>query len=314
MSSPLLRETSNVESENDIEDAHKYYAENGYVVFRNVISQKKIDDLLKHYADFIVPSKHPFFRQNTNKYEQNILTPHGYVRQSFLDIHDYKKFTEFSRLAKEIFFDQNLQDALSSTTKKATHNLVQSMLFDANAETIPHQDNWYLDSVPNGHLLGAWIALEDIEEKSGRFYVIPKSQRCNFLGEEGKALKISKWIKRISDYTEENRSRIEAPALRKGDVLFWNSATVHGALPTQDPRYSRKSLTAHFLPDGYAFGNLFIKKDFVKYKEYKGMKHYRNQPDYSYYQVMKHLVKKNIYNHPTLMTVARKFQKLFKNV
>jgi phytanoyl-CoA dioxygenase PhyH len=50
-------------------------------------------------------------------------------------------------------------------------------LFDANTATPAHQDWWYLDSIPNGHLLAAWIALEDIEEDAGRFYVIPQTHK-----------------------------------------------------------------------------------------------------------------------------------------
>jgi ectoine hydroxylase-related dioxygenase (phytanoyl-CoA dioxygenase family) len=48
-------------------------------------------------------------------------------------------------------------------------------LFDANTAAAAHQDWWYLDSIPNGHLLAAWIGLEDIEEDAGGFYVISRT-------------------------------------------------------------------------------------------------------------------------------------------
>jgi phytanoyl-CoA hydroxylase len=41
-----------------------------------------------------------------------------------------------------------------------------------------------------------------------------------------------------------------SPFLAKGDVLFWNSRTVHGSLPARRPGFSRASLTAHYLREG----------------------------------------------------------------
>lgn len=40
---------------------------------------------------------------------------------------------------------------------------------------------------------------------------------------------------------------LAAPFLAMGDVLFWNSLTVHGSLPASRPGVSRMSLTAHYL-------------------------------------------------------------------
>jgi phytanoyl-CoA hydroxylase len=44
-----------------------------------------------------------------------------------------------------------------------------------------------------------------------------------------------------------------APALSKGDVLFWGAKTIHGSLRTTEPTRSRRSFTAHFIPDGSRF-------------------------------------------------------------
>ena len=40
-----------------------------------------------------------------------------------------------------------------------------------------------------------------------------------------------------------------APVLAKGDVLFWNSLTVHGSLKTTVTGASRRSMTAHYIPE-----------------------------------------------------------------
>ncbi|MBD2296496.1 phytanoyl-CoA dioxygenase family protein [Anabaena sphaerica FACHB-251] len=286
----------------------EYYQENGYVIFRNLISIDLIDQLLERYSKEIVPSCYPFFRQNTNRYEVNRLNEFGYVEQSFLDIHDYDKFPEFSNIAKEIYCSNSLQDALRQITGSHSFNLMQTMLFDANTETRPHQDWWYLDTVPNGNLIAAWIALEDIDERAGRFYVMPNSIHNPDFHTDTPNLSHSEWLQRIQIYFEANQEDITAPNLQKGDVLFWNSKTIHGALPTRDRCYSRKSLTAHYIPSEYKFGNLFTVKDYIAYQTYKGVNFYRNQPDYSFANAVKYKIKNLAYNSPALLKLMRKLQ------
>jgi phytanoyl-CoA hydroxylase len=287
--------------------ARDYYETNGYVVFKQLIPLELIDSLLKVYQRDIVTSKHPFFRQNTNVYEQNNLNEFGYVKQSFLDIHDYAKYPDFSAIARDIYCSNEIQNALKQLTNSESLNLMQTMLFDANTETPPHQDWWYLDTVPNGHLTAAWIALEDIDERAGRFYVLPKSTDVN-LHSDNPNLSHSEWLERVKSYVDTNKNEIKAPELKKGDVLFWNSRTVHGSLPTIDTKFSRKSITAHYIPCGYKFGNLFTTKDFINYKTYKGVKFYRNQPDYSLLNKLKFGIKVRVYDSPVLLKMMRIIQ------
>ncbi|KJH73148.1 phytanoyl-CoA dioxygenase family protein [Aliterella atlantica] len=291
-----------------------YYQENGYIVFRNLIPIDLIDRLLELYTKKIVLSRYPFFRQSTNQYEVNRLNEFGYVEQSFLDIHDYEKFPEFSNIAKEIYCGDSIQDALRQITGSHSFNLMQTMLFDANTETQPHQDWWYLDTVPNGHLVGSWIALEDIDERAGRFYVVPKSVENPDFHSDTPNLSHSEWLQRIKAYVDSNRDDIKAPELKKGDVLFWSSKTVHGALPTQDTRCSRKSLTGHYIPSEYKFGNLFTTKDYIAYQTYKGVSFYRNQPDYSLTNVVKTKIKNFAYDSPALLKIMRQVQAGLGNI
>jgi phytanoyl-CoA hydroxylase len=286
---------------------NNYFTENGYVVFPKLITSELIEAFLKRYQADIVSSNTPFFRQNTNRYEPNQLSQFGHVEQAFLDIHDYQKFSTFSNCAKDIFCGDVMQQALREITGSSGCNLMQTMLFDANTETPPHQDWWYLDSYPNGHLLAAWIALEDIDEKAGRFYVLPQTMLVN-LHSDTPNLPHSQWLQRMRQYVDEHHDRIQAPALKQGDVLFWNSRTIHGALPTTDAQFSRKSLTAHFLPSEYAFGNLFVRKDNIQYQAYNGMKYYRNQPDYSIANKLKFGIKSAVYDAPFLLKTLRKVQ------
>jgi phytanoyl-CoA hydroxylase len=227
-----------------------------------------------------------------------------------LDIHDYEQFPEFSAAARNIFCDRELMKTISAITGAPHHNLMQTMLFDLNTATWPHQDWYYLDSVPNGSLIAVWIALEDIREEAGRFYVMPGSHQCGDFGAREPSITLDKWIKRVGDYVEQHRSSLYAPALRRGDALFWNSRTVHGSLPTQNEKYSRKSLTAHYIPSDLGFGNIFASRPWVdlRYKEYAGVRFYRNQPEYSLLNHLIYAVKAGVYNYPVLRETLRKLR------
>ncbi len=286
--------------------AADYYRHHGYVVFPALVPHERIDALMARYRADISPSSSKFFRQNTNRYETNVMNPHGHVRQSFLDVHAYDSHPAFQESTLQIYFSPEIRAALTSITGATKHNLMQSMLFDLNAATPPHQDWWYLDSVPGGGLLAAWIALEDIAEDAGRFYVLPASQ-TTVLHEDG--LPHSKWLERVRAHADTHASAMVAPALKKGDVLFWNSRTIHGSYATIDERRSRKSLTAHYLPSNLVFGNLFTSKPWVEYRDWQGHHFFANQPEYSRKAELVSRAKQAVYDSPALLRLARRFQK-----
>lgn len=287
-------------------DLGAYYRENGYVIAEGLVPARQIDALLERYRTDILPSKAKFYRQNTNVYDTNRFTPAGHVIQSFLDIHNYKRFPDFRKAAMDLYLSREMLSALAQVTGHERHNLMQTMLFDANAATPPHQDWWYLDSVPNGNLLGAWIALEDIHEDAGRFYVMPRTQEVVLHREN---MPHSEWHAAVKRYFDEHVAEVHAPALKKGDVLFWNSRTIHGAFPTRNPAFSRKSLTGHYMPSHMTYGNLFTSKPWVKYEEYQGHKYFANQPEHSLKAEWTSRIKDAIYDSPRLLKFARKFQK-----
>jgi hypothetical protein len=80
--------------------------------------------VLQLYRRDIVPPTLRFYRQNTNRYECNRITPYGYVAQSFLDIHAYAGFPEFRDAALKVFFHDNLLALISELSGAGSHRLV----------------------------------------------------------------------------------------------------------------------------------------------------------------------------------------------
>ena len=94
-----------------------------------------------------------------------------------------------------------------------------SMFFDQNVGTPAHQDCYYLESLPISNLTAAWIALEDIDEKAGRFYVIPKSnKRLIFLNE--KEINDPNLYEKNRKTYNQRKMQIIAPELKKEMFYF----------------------------------------------------------------------------------------------
>ncbi|AFZ19332.1 phytanoyl-CoA dioxygenase family protein [Allocoleopsis franciscana] len=291
----------------------EYYDENGYYIFQKLIPESLIDQLLDIYKSQVLNSNSYFFRQSSNRWERNQVNEFGYCEESFLNVHDYPNHPEFDETIKQIFCSPQVRDALTQLTNSQEHNLMQSMLFDLNAATPAHQDWYYLDSMPSGHLLAGWFALEDIHEEAGRFYVLPKSHRVELDLTADEKASNSPYMKKLKEYVELHQNEIYAPALKKGDVLFWNSGTVHGSFPTLNPQYSRKSLTAHYLPSQYPSGSRYAEKpSIIDYEVYQGMQ-YRLVPSHQkYYSPTAKLrtdVWQYVWNRPKLARVAQAVKK-----
>lgn len=287
----------------------EYYDANGYYVFRNIIPESLINQLLEQYKTQILPSKKPFFRQSSNRWETNIYTEQGYSKESFRDVHDYPDYPQFCDATRQIFCHPAVREALTQLTESAEHNVMQTMMFDFNTATPAHQDWYYLDSLPNGHLLAGWFALEDIREEAGRFFVVPKSHLVDFDLTEDEKISNAPYQKKLKEYMAQHKDEIKAPALKKGDILFWNSRTIHGALETQNHDYSRKSLTCHYLPSHYAFGARYeTTPRAVEYGVYQGMKYRVIPSEYKQYSVS-HKLKTDLlqflWNQPKLMRVVQ---------
>jgi phytanoyl-CoA hydroxylase len=231
-----------------------FYKREGYCVIRNLINVDDVDDFIKALKrDLYQNNEIEYPKMDNQEFGRVSLSKFGYLKNPIADIHLIKYInSELSLVwesALKILINRKLIEVVNTLTSASSQALVMSMFFDQNAGTPLHQDCYYLDTLPPRNLTAAFIALEDINEAAGRFCVIPKSQEI-FLELSSEELKNSnKYEDRIADLITKNKLKPTAPALKKGDVLFWNSGTIHGSLRTKDESFSRKSLTCHFVPN-----------------------------------------------------------------
>jgi phytanoyl-CoA hydroxylase len=197
------------------------------------------------------------YRQTSANPERHVFTSEGFVLNPIMNVQslDRRRFAGFRRAGLDLLTHANMQRAIS-TIFGEPGKLVESMYFDGNPVTWPHQDTYYLDAEGLGRMTAAWIAVEDIAPGAGRFFVYPKSHLIDTEKNGGDfdiAFHHERYKELVKQVICDQGLVCRAPALSKGDVLFWAAKTIHGSLRTTEPTCSRRSFTAHFIPERSRF-------------------------------------------------------------
>eukprot|EP00392_Amoebophrya_sp_AT5.2_P008456 g8477.t1 len=107
----------------------------------------------------------------------------------------------------------------------------------------------------NGHILNSLlavsVALADAPENSGGYCVVPGSHKLNF--------------SMPTDFAEGSSERgrqffqehVRQPVLKKGDVVLFSEATIHGAMPWKGAHERRVALY-RFAPANFGYGRMYL--------------------------------------------------------
>lgn len=235
-----------------------YYEENGYVIVRRAVAALECDRIRALWNQEVKPSRDFIYRQATAKAERHVVNANGWVMNPILNLQsvDPKAYPNFRSFAeRRILTNPGLVGTFSALLA-ARPKIVQSMYYEGNSATWEHQDSYYLDSEHVGSMSAAWLALEDIGARAGRFFICPRSHTID-LGPQSYQNNIADhhevYIQSVVEKIKEMGLEIRAPMLEKGDVLFWNAWTIHGSLDSQDHERSRSSITCHAIAESHRF-------------------------------------------------------------
>jgi phytanoyl-CoA hydroxylase len=242
----------------ELADFAAYYAANGYAVLRGGIPEATCDGIRQLWNSEVKPSSRPIYRQANQRVERHTFNDQGWVMNPILNLQsvDPQAYPAFRKFAAErVLTAEGLICAFSKLFDEQP-KIVQSMYFEGNSATWEHQDSYYLDSERVGSMAAAWIAVEDIAADAGRFFVCPGSHLID-LGRQNSRTNIAdhheEYIQGVVGKIRSLALEIRAPALKKGDVLFWNAWTIHGSLDSQSRSHSRSSITCHAIPSSHRF-------------------------------------------------------------
>ncbi len=133
---------------------------------------------------------------------------------------------------------------------------IQSLFFEYGSEQMLHRDPVIVPTGAPGHLLAAWIALEDISPDCGALVYVPGSHTLPYYAfGPGQYMYDSNTMGDAEaqaafafDEAQCQQHDLE-PRLftaKKGQALIWHASLRHGGSPVRDPSLTRKSLVVHF--------------------------------------------------------------------
>lgn len=264
-----------------------HFAERGWLKVPALVSPASIDRVLQEFGSNVLPStrsmhRQPSFSQTSGAAfhphgvdQANVISSNGFLVNGLKDPHNWGGANQlFSALILDVLSAADIRRALCKAQAAKDWVLHATMFFDRNQETEPHQDIYYIDTVPSGGCLGFWLALEDIDERAGRFYFVEGSHLDSAAEPVHPMLLENKeHLDKVQNYVERNRNRIVAPEMRKGDALIFHGRTIHGSMPIQDERFSRKSLTAHFIDSERMGKNRFREFSSVEIRTFNDLRY-----------------------------------------
>lgn len=132
----------------------------------------------------------------------------------------------------------------------------QSLYFQFGSEQVIHRDPVVVPTAQPGHLVAAWIALEDIHPGSGELLYVPGSHRLPYFefspGEwqfdayrmgEKEIAAAKEWDRRIC---AERGLETKAFTPRRGQALVWHASLMHGGGSVEGEGRTRRSFVVHY--------------------------------------------------------------------
>lgn len=226
-----------------------YFEREGFVVLRRAVAPAACEAARLAFLREALPARRAYFKRHASGlYERNVYTEHGHMKFPIMNLQDIggRRFRQFRQRGLELLTQDPVQRVMRGLFGEPGR-LVHTMYFDGNQTTWAHRDGDYFDSSASGRMIGVWIAAEDIHPDAGRFYVVPRSHRSAIEGIDnpnGDGYK-----DRLAEFVRGGPLDCVAPLMAQGDAILWSSMTVHGSLPTGDPRQTRRSFTGHYVPD-----------------------------------------------------------------
>jgi phytanoyl-CoA hydroxylase len=133
---------------------------------------------------------------------------------------------------------------------------IQSLYFEFGSQQGLHRDSIVVPTPIFGHLLASWIALEDIDPASGPLVFVPGSHKLPMYDFGGGQYVYDytafgeKEVRAAMQFHDEQMAKaglVEKQFLpKRGEVLIWHSALLHGGAQPKNENRTRKSFVVHY--------------------------------------------------------------------
>ena len=156
---------------------------------------------------------------------------------------------------RKVIKDKKLLELLSFILDKKVLPF-QTINFLKGSEQQAHSDSIHMSTFPNGYLIAAWFALEDISMEQGPLSYFPGSHHLPYLTNADYENTSNHWVldgnanikyeKKVQDVIEKNNIPKQIFLAKKGDVFIWHANLMHGGEPMLNQELTRKSMVVHY--------------------------------------------------------------------
>jgi phytanoyl-CoA hydroxylase len=321
-SAPLARAPTSQQAEitfsclDDLSGLKQFFLREGYAVVHNVVPKALCAQATRAFEQQVKPSQDYFIRHESGRFEQHVFTEHGFMKYPIMNIQDLtaRRYADFTRLGLEILTNENIR-AIMRELFDEPGRAIHTMYFDGNQRTWPHRDSHYIDAEKIGQMVGVWVAAEDIHAGAGRFYIYGGSHRLSTpaaFGLDNMDPNSREYKEATGKFAAASGLPLVAPALEQGDVILWSSLTIHGSLETTEPSRSRKSFTAHYVPQSQHFLDLRKHRGSDRYLLFNGVRVTRHQDQSRWSTQMKASLRAFVKRHPWLLSPLKKVKGWFR--
>lgn len=242
----------------NMEEKLNFWKENGYVVLEQIIPHELID---LYWADVMEVVNNPakfktYIQIDREEYKPNLMRhAHEWTTEQILgkmvkinDIHNQ------SLAAKKLFLYKDIISFLEAIFDSRIVGM-QSLSFLYGSQQPTHADYpWVTAKIPS-NLAASWIPVEDVHVNSGPLYYYAgshlKVKKFNFgngifYNNQYSTKTPLEYAGYLDKQCEELGLEKQTLLVKKGDVLIWHSALVHGGSIIKDPAQTRKSFVCHY--------------------------------------------------------------------
>jgi len=226
----------------NLEDEKNMFFDQGFVTFN--INDVNLIDSVNADVDRLIKSGS--YKTNSAIYSYN---EHPRIVESYKFSESCKKLALHTAVTNRLKFFYNFNPKAFSTIN-FLHSTQQPL----------HSDYVHFGTLPHRMLVGAWIALEDINPDSGPLQIVPMSHKLELFDYEDISAEKPKNLNAVktnySQYEEyvtkiikENNLKAITPTMRKGDCLLWEANMLHGSPMCNNPNITRKAQVTHWTFD-----------------------------------------------------------------
>jgi len=246
----------------------RQWVEKGLFVIEDLISKPKLEALAKASSNlWSSPDPHDglLFSSLNIDGEVQLKTSHAEVVALPKETKDQSRKISHFRIGELHRYEEAADSIFNDTGLKKICSMIlgvpafpkYSLTFERGSQQRLHQDMAVFHVVPLNHLIGVWIALEDIDPDSGPLRYFPGSHK------EGMYPGFPNYPhlnRRTSDpelsaqYDEDvldvsRKYNVAHFHGKAGDALFWHGQLIHGGSFIENPALTRRSFVVHFMSE-----------------------------------------------------------------